>query len=393
MPITGVRTQLYEIPLTRPLGDANSPKGRRTMASLAVFLETDEGLTGVSIANPHAQIHIHNLVEKLLQGRDPRGVVGLWKRMVDFVFKGGNRGTITGAIAAIDIALWDLKARSHNEPLWQTLGADTARVKAYASGIDMPLSDDDLRTYYESMARKGICAGKLKIGLDLDMDLRRIGIMKEALALFGQKPELLLDVNEYWSPKQSIRYLHEIEKRYDITWVEEPARRWDWRGLRRVSQNVRAAVATGENLDNLSDYVSLIPNGAVDVLNLSHGVSGITGAMQLAHLAYAFEIPVSMMNCPGNFMAHLAAALPNHYMMEVVDAGRDKILITDNRIEDGWIVLGNSPGLGITLDEEKLAKYRVDQPSPQSTPSPWGRRRGAGMYLVGPGEPEELGQG
>jgi L-alanine-DL-glutamate epimerase-like enolase superfamily enzyme len=111
--------------------------------------------------------------------------------------------------------------------------------------------------------------------------------------------------------------------------------------------------------------------------------------MQVAHLAYGFELPVSMMNCPANYMAHLAAVLPNHMMMEVVASGTEQVLKADNRIEDGWIVLGDSPGLGITFDEERLRKASVETVSAGAGPSPWGRRRGAGLYEVpyeGPGD-------
>jgi len=386
--ITGVRTKLYEIELTRRLGDANSPRGRDRAASLAVFIDTDEGVTGVSVSYPAARVDIHSLVETALLGRDPRGVRGLWKRMVDLAFKGGNRGIITDAIAAIDVALWDLKAKSRGEPLWRTLGASTRKVKAYASGIEMPLSDEEVRAFYEGMARKGIAAGKLKVGLDREMDLRRVGIMRDALAKSGKRPELLVDSNEYWSPKQAIRNLRAFEEHYEITWAEEPARRWDYAGLRKVSQSVKAAVATGENLDEINQFTPLIANEAVDIVQIWAGTSGITGAMQVAHLAYAFELPVAMMNCPGNLMAHLAAALPNHMMMEVVDAGMDAGMIVDNRIEDGWIVLGDSPGLGITFDEDTLKEMAVDKPSPGACLSPGGRRRGAGLYEVGPDESE-----
>lgn len=95
-----------------------------------------------------------------------------------------------------------------------------------------------------------------------------------------------------------------------------------------------------------------------------------------------------MMNCPGNYTAHLAAALPNHWMMEVVEAGRERILRVDNHVEDGWIVLGEQPGLGLEFDEEALARHSVERPSPGSEASPWGRRRGAGLLAVGPDEPE-----
>ena len=390
MKITGVRTMQYEIALSRPIGDANSPTGRRHSAQVAVFVETDEGLTGVSLASPSARGPIHSMVNDLLVGRDPRGVRGLWKVMVDFAFKGGNRGIVSDAISAIDIALWDLKAKANGEPLWKTLGASTRKVKAYASGIDLPLNDEELRAYYESMARKGISAGKLKVGLDREMDLRRIGIMADALALSGKQPVLTIDANEYWSPKQAIRHIRYYEEQFDITWAEEPARRWDYWGLRRVSQGIRAAVATGENLDEIGDFIPLIANEAVDIVEVGMGTTGITGAMQVADLAYGFELPVAMMNCPANIMAHLAAALPNHMMMEVVGAGREQgMSLVDNHIEDGWIVLGDAPGLGIAFDEAQLASLTVERPSPDAGASPWGRRRGAGLVEVGPDEPED----
>jgi L-alanine-DL-glutamate epimerase-like enolase superfamily enzyme len=388
MKITGVRTLLYEIEMVRRLGDANSPTGRKRAANLAVFLDAGEGATGVSIAPPAARDSIYFLVQTLLLGQDPRGVRGLWKKMVDFVFKGGNRGLVSEAISAIDVALWDLKAKANNEPLWRTLGASTRKVRAYASGIDTPLSDEELGDFYESMAHKGISAGKLKVGLDRETDLRRIGIMQQALAKSGRAPVLLIDSNEYWSPKQAIRHIRHFEEHHDITWAEEPARRWDYRGLRQVSQSIRAAVATGENLDDISDYMPLVSHQAADVVQIGAGTSGITGAMQVAHLAYAFERPVSMMNCPGNYMAHLAAALPNHMMMEVVAAGRDTGIKVDNRIEGGWIILGDSPGLGLSFDESLLEEFAVDRPSPEAGPSPWGRRRGAGLYEVPPDSPE-----
>ena len=88
---------------------------------------------------PGARSQIHALVDAVLVGEDPRGVRGLWKKMVDRVFKGGNRGLAGSAVANLDIALWDLKAKLNDEPLWRTLGASSPRVKAYASGIDLCL--------------------------------------------------------------------------------------------------------------------------------------------------------------------------------------------------------------------------------------------------------------
>ncbi len=392
MKITGIRSLLFEHQMARSIGDANSPRGRDRHAALAVFLDTDAGLTGVAFGNPSLQGDIHAMANNLLLGRDPRGVVGLWQRMANFAFKGGNRGAITDVIAALDLALWDLKAKANDEPLWKTLGASSRAVKAYASGIDLSLDDDGIRSFYQSQAARGITIGKLKVGLDREADLRRIGIMKEALATSGKEPVLLIDSNEYWSPKQAIQHIRYFERHHEIFWAEEPARRWDYTGLRQVSQAVNAAVATGENLDDASDFRALIANQAADILQIGVGTGGITGAMRVAQMADGFDLPVSVMNCPGNYMAHFAAVLPNHIWMEVVDAGRDLVFDHDSVVEDGYIILGDRPGNGIQFDETKLEQYRVTERSMSAAPSPWGRRRGAGLYPVPEGEPEELGQ-
>ena len=150
MKITGVRTQPYQIQMKRAIGDANNPIGRDVMTSSALWLDTDEGISGISMGG--ASPLLQSMVDDLLVGRDPRGVLGHWNAMVDYVFKGGNRGHATSAIAALDVALWDLKARINGEPLWKTLGASSNRVRAYASGIDYPLSDEEIWTFYSPFA-------------------------------------------------------------------------------------------------------------------------------------------------------------------------------------------------------------------------------------------------
>ena len=377
--VTGFRSRTYEYTLTRKLGDVNGPLGSDYARGSILFIDTDEGVTGVALGGGPA---VHRL-ESLIVGEDPRGVVGLWKKMQDAVFKGGNEGEDHIALCAIDIALWDLKAKLNEEPLWRTLGAREGRCRAYASGIDLCLSDEDLARFYASLAARGVGAGKLKVGLDLDDDLRRLGIVRETLSSAARRPRLMIDSNEYWSPKEAIRSITEIERSFDLTWAEEPARRWDYRGLRQVSRAIRAAVATGENLNDASDFYPLIAHEAVDVVQVGSNTSGITGALQVAHMAAGFELPVAMMNCPGNFMAHLAAALPNHLMMEVVEGGREPCFTVDSWIEDGFIHLGQTPGLGLQVDEARLAAIEIDASKPAPVGSmPWGRREGAGLVPV-----------
>ena len=378
MKITDFKITYWEGEAERAIGDANGPYGSKRLPGSFLEIFTDEGITGYSLIG-------NGYVEKLfplLEGKDPRSVIGLWKEMNDLVFKGGNEGERCDAISAIDLALWDLKAKIADQPLWKLLGSSTNSVKAYASGIDLNLTDDEIYKFYSRMADMGIDAGKLKVGLDLDSDERRLGIVKDALSKASDRPLLCIDSNEYWSPKQAIRFISKLEEKFDITWAEEPARRWDYNGLKKVSDNIKAAVATGENINDLAEFMPLIDNGAVDIVEVGIGTTGLTGAMKVANMAYAYELPVAMMNCPGNTMAHLATNLPNHMMMEVVDNGRELFFNTDHHIADGKIILGDKPGFGIEVDFEKLNQLKVEKHStPKYESYPFPRREGAGLII------------
>ncbi len=152
-------------------------------------------------------------------------------------------------------------------------------------------------------------------------------------------------------------------------------------------------MATGENLADVGEFMPLVTNEAVDIVQVGSGTSGITGASQVADLAYAFELPVAVMNCPGHFMAHLAAAFPNHIGLEVVfeKAEPEEVVTVDTRIEDGYIVLGDTPGNGIVFNEEGLKRFAVET-TYSNRLSADRHRRGAGLYWVSPDEAYDLGE-
>ncbi len=390
MKITGVKTTLYEYRMARRRGDANSPSGRSRASGCVLELTTDVGLTGVALGGGGALPQINGLVNGILIGEDPRHVTGLWQRMVERYFKGGHDGIANDAISVLDQALWDLKAKANDEPLWKTLGASNRKVLSYASGLDMPLSDDGIYDFYANMAKNyGFKGGKLKVGLDQDMDLRRIEKMKQGLEHATDKPALFIDANEYWSPKQAIAKVREMERHFDIAWVEEPARRWDFLGLRRISDAIKAPVCAGENLDTLGDFLPYFHNRSADVVQVSTGMTGITCALQLADAAYGFELPVTMGGSGGYLNAHVAACLPNFMIMEVGEpVPEDGVYTTDITFEDGYAILGDRPGTGIVIDHEALERQNVKNVSFGAGPSPFGRRPGAGLWEFAPTEEE-----
>lgn len=379
MKITGIEVKKVYCRAKRVTGDANNPYGSDVIEQLILFVYTDEGVTGVTPAPSIAEPFLQPLADALA-GRDPRRVRGLWQYMQELTFKQDMSGPTGCAVAALDTAFWDIKARWEGIPLWLELGAAEPRVKAYASAICTPIGDEELRRFYREMAALGIDGGKLKVGHDLERDMRRLRIVQEELDRTGKPVYLMIDSNEYWNPKQAIAIIREMEKEFRLFWVEEPARRWDWQGLKQVGQSVTAAVASGENFKTLHETAPLLLNRAIDIVEVSINTHGITGSLQIADMAHGCEIPVSMMNCGGIHGAHVAAALPRHNMMEFIDNGADCCYTLDARIEDGYILLGDTPGLGITVDMEKLEAHSCPL---QNSAKPFsGRWRGAELYPV-----------
>jgi L-alanine-DL-glutamate epimerase-like enolase superfamily enzyme len=273
--------------------------------------------------------------------------------MLARVFKTGHAGSAFGAIGAIDTALWDLKAKVAGEPLWRTLGALDRFVPGYASGLDIALDDDGLARLYQEFAARGFSAGKLKGGRELEHDLRRLGILRDVLGRNSAHPALMFDANESWNRSQAVRYVAALERKLDLTWIEEPVRRWDAAGLASVRRGIRAAVATGENLTGLEQYRPLLDADAVDVVQVGN-VWGITHFLRVAAVAHSHDLPVSPVAYHTNPVAHAAAAVPNHLTFEVQGLTSPIGLRVDQEYDDGGRVLGEVPGIGIRVAEEHI---------------------------------------
>lgn len=347
-------------------------------------LKTDSGITGIGVGSPCLTPLIEQLVNQILLGEDPRRVTGLWQRMVEGRFHGSHGGLVNGAISVLDIALWDLKAKANNEPLWKCLGGTRPRGNAYASDNGLPLSDAELKGWYCSMARDfGIGAGKLKVGWDQTADMERLGLMREALKETLAEPVLMIDADESYSPKQAIRKVREMEEAFDLTWVEAPARCWDFMGMKRISGAIRAAVCNSELLGARKDFLPLFHHHAADIIQLNIGECGITGALQLADAAYGLELPVTLAAAPGNIHAHLAPVMPYFMNLEVIDpVAPESFLTSAVRIEGGVAVAGESPGNGLVIDNGALAGMETGA-CPVDF---YERRRGAGLDEILPGE-------
>ena len=334
--VTGYRSLVTQHDWGRLIGDANGVMPEPRTEVQVLILETDGGMEGVGLG-------AHDDIDRVfgaVEGEDPRGVTALYDRMLDRVFKTGHSGATFGTIGAIDMALWDLKAKAAGEPLWRTLGGLDRFVPGYASGLDIALDDDALLRLYERFAERGFGAAKLKGGRNLEHDRRRLEALRELLGRNSTHPALMFDANESWNRSQAVRFVTALERTVELAWVEEPVRRWDAAGLASVRRGIRAAVAHGHDL------------------------------------------PVSLVGFHANPVAHAATAVPNHLALEVQDLSSPIGLTVDQEIEDGGIVLGEEPGLGIRVDESQLRTLQTTTIAPSAIDGPHVRPDRAGLRLV-----------
>lgn len=321
-----------------------------------VELLTDVGLTGIGVGDAGTEATIKAVVNDVVIGADPRSVTGLWQRIV--ANHEHRRARPSGdALAAVDIALWDLKAKANDEPLWKTLGSARPRANAHASCLDPTLQDAALLDWFAAMARDyGMRAGKLRVGSDQAVDLQRIERMHAALARATTQPTLIVDADQQWSPKQAIRRLREIEERFDLACAEAVARTWDVHGSKQVSNAIRGAVCVGHGLASLAEFLPHFRDRSADIVQIDIGATGITTALQLADAAFGYELPVTLSAVPGNIHAHLAGAMPYFMSLEVVDpVPCTQLYSTDVWIEQGRAVVGDRPGHGLVVNHEALA--------------------------------------
>ncbi|RXZ50155.1 mandelate racemase/muconate lactonizing enzyme family protein [Agromyces binzhouensis] len=354
MKITGYRTLTAQQHWRRTIGDVNGHIVEAVTEVPILIVETDAGIEGVGIGS-HADLA---RLFPAIDGEDPRGVAALFDRMLAQVFKSGHAGATYGGVATIDAALWDIKAKAAGEPLWRLLGGRDRFVPGYASGLDIALGDDELAAFYAEFADRGFVAGKLKGGLDVDTDLRRLGIIADALAANTSRPGLMLDANESWQVKQAVRYVSALEEHVDLLWVEEPLRRWDAVGHARLSTAIRAAVATGENLTGVDQFRPLFEAGAPDVVQAG-AIWGVSHIHRLALAAAARDLPISPVGYNANpAVAHVMTAVPNHLTTEVQAIDFADGVLVDHEFADGGIVLSDEPGAGIRIDEVAIEGAR-----------------------------------
>jgi L-alanine-DL-glutamate epimerase-like enolase superfamily enzyme len=218
----------------------------------------------------------------------------------------GRAGVVSMAISAVDVALWDLKARLLNLPLVTLLGAVRKSVPIYGSGGFTSYSDHQLQQQFSNWVEQGITCVKMKVGRDAAADVRRVGIARAAI---GRNTELFVDANGAYSQKQALEQAEKFAG-MNVTWFEEPVPSDDLAGLHLLRDRGPAGmdIAAGEYGYEAGYFRRMLSAGAVDVLQAdATRCGGITGFLQVASLCEAHHIPLSAHTAP-SVHTHLGCA-------------------------------------------------------------------------------------
>lgn len=272
--------------------------------------------------------------------------------------RGGKQRTTTLPFhEAVQVALWDLAAKQVDQPLHKLLGSRREKVRAYASGLDFHLSDEDFVALFGHADSIGYSAFKIKVGHpDFERDLHRLALLRKAVrrdAIF------MIDANEAWGAKEAtvkIEALHEAG--HSLLWVEDPILRHDFEGLRMLRSALPfTMINSGEYLD-VSGKRELLLAAATDILNV-HGQ--VTDVMRIGWLAAELGVPVSLGNTFLEVGVHMACALPEVEWMEYSFQNFDHLVDQTVEICDGWIHAPRRPGHGLKLSEAARKEHAQPQ--------------------------------
>lgn len=350
----------YRVPLEIPLTDSTHGV-MQAFELITIRVEDADGMHGVGYTyttgrNGGAIYDVaRREIPDLVAGEDADLIERLWTRVWWGLHYGGRGGPSVLALSAFDIALWDLKAKRAGLPLWKFLGGHDPLVPCYAGGIDLDLTPKELLKQTDGNLDKGFRAIKMKVGrARLSEDVEKVAAMRKHLGGFP----LMVDANMKWTADEAIRAARAFAP-YDLTWLEEPIIPDDVAGHARVLQEGGLPIAAGENLRTLWEFKHLIASGGVtypepDVTNCG----GVTTFMKIAHLAEAFNLPVTSHGAH-DVTVHLLAACPNRSYLEAHGFGLDRYIDAPLAIRDGKAIAPDRPGHGISFDWKGLEAIRA----------------------------------
>lgn len=332
--------------------------------TVVVVRASADGVTGLGYtygAEACATL-VTEVLARVVRGTDPMGGRGTWEAMSRAVRNLGRSGVAALAISAVDLALWDLRARLLDVPLHRLVGPVHDEVPVYGSGGFTTYTDDQLTAQLRGFLDLGVHDVKIKIGEDWGQrEARDRARIRQAREVIGPERGLFVDANGAYAAQQAVRLLADVAGSR-VAWIEEPVTSQDLAGLRHVRERVSADVAAGEYAWTIADVDRLASSGAVDCLQLDvTRCGGITGWLRAASIAAAHHLPLSGHCAPTASLAPALATSPLRHLEWFHDHARiEQMLFAGAPLPtDGVLRPTESPGNGLVLREDVVEELRT----------------------------------
>jgi L-rhamnonate dehydratase len=344
--------------------------------ALIVRIETDAGITGWGEVDSSPRVIqaildapvSHTLVSglaRLLIGQDPLDTTRLWHEMHQRTLYYGREGAVIQAMAGLDLALWDIKGKALQQPVWKLLGGRFRdRLRVYSSNMFQftPEATADRLRHAKDQGFTAAKFGWEPFGQSAREDVRYLDALRKAA---GDDFDLMLDVGLVWDAKTTIQRARLFEP-FDLFWIEEPLPPSDLRGYRRVADAISQRLAAGEEECTLAGFVRLIDEGRIDLAQIDLTRVGLTMAIKIADFAHLRGIKVANHNFTTDINTaaslHFLAAVPNALVLEYcVEPGEISRSLARRpfRQVDGFMTVPDEPGLGVEPDLATIERFLV----------------------------------
>jgi L-alanine-DL-glutamate epimerase-like enolase superfamily enzyme len=361
--IDSIKTRIVELPADEPLaGAAENPGAKRPFVT--VELGTDAGVEGIGVtffggALTGALKRAVDDLGALIRGDDPLRPEAIARKLQDASGYASPAGIFTLALSAIDMALWDVKAKAADLPLWKLLGGARETVPTYASGALMRgLPLERAAASARKLVETGFREVKMQLALpgetSPEREVERARVIREAV---GPATTLMVDINQRWRPEQAMDIGRRLEE-FNLGWLEDVTVADDYAGLARVADALSTPVTGGEYLWGIAPFRHMLEARSVDIVMIDLvRVGGITQWLKVAGMAEAFNLPVVSHLIP-EVHVHLIGAIPNGLTVEYMP-WLMRLFEEVPRPRKGMLAMPDAPGLGLKPDQAALKHYGV----------------------------------
>ena len=361
MHVTHVKTRVLRTPADNPLV-IGLPVGDATREFVTLELGTDDGLTGIGLTffgGPLTQALREAVAAlgALAVGENPLYVERIAGKLRAAASSAGPGGIFTLALAAVDLALWDLKGKALGQSVHALLGGYRDRAPTYASGALMrDFPTPYLKDAGPRLVDMGFQQMKMQLGGEptVERELERVRLIREGI---GAEIDLMCDINQLWNVNQAIDMGRRLAP-FDLFWLEDVVAHDDFQGLARVADALTTPIATGEYHYGIVPFRHMLEARSVDIVMIDVlRAGGITQWMKIAAMAEAFNLPVVSHLLP-EIHVHMMAAIPNGLTIEYMPWSL-RLFEETPAIADGQLVVPAKPGLGLAFSADAIKRYEV----------------------------------